>query len=107
MGHRRAFSTTSENRTPVPVPDYIVSGLISPDAKGEYFKKGEYAGKPYCQRKDGNFYIFAFGGDYWYIAAILGDTSHGGWISFDTNITGPYDYEDPASGIAYVAAGGI
>jgi hypothetical protein len=104
-GQHKMGSTFRESATPA-IPDFVVSGDILPDAKGDYFSFETYSEKPEYRRDDGLWFIWWDGFESWNIAS-LAPPLHGPswWTRGFPDPVGEYDPQDDATGNAIVSAG--
>ena len=91
---------------PPPVPDLIVTGNGEPSPNGNYFAAHNYGGKTAYRREDGWFWIW-YDSEWpqWCLSDTLGQFIRGGWWDpeEDTDPTGNYSPESPATGTAIVS----
>lgn len=87
------------------VADYNVTGEISPDATCNYDEAGVHEEQPYYRRKDGSWFIWWDGYDYWYISDALGDDTGYSWRRESPNIVGVYVPRNNTTGNPEVSVG--
>lgn len=92
---------------PPPTPDYIVTGIIVPDATGDYFLSGQLNGKNYYALNSSFFLYWQPIAGSWILSSVLG--SHAGfyWSKLSDPVEGNYTPGGTAVGTAIVSAGGI
>ena len=80
-----------------------MSGVLVPDATGDYFEAGIYGGRPYYARNDSAFTIWWQNGtSHWMISASP-DTFNPYWVHDDPAIIGDYSPAAGATGTATVS----
>lgn len=83
-----------------------VSGTLDPDTVCTYHKAGDYGGKPYYIRDDGEWFIWWNSSlSIWVISYGTGVVIGPHWRRNDPNIEGTYVVAGGASGVATVTAG--
>ena len=107
MGSHKSISSSATPSFPAPlIPDFHVTGTLSPDSTCNYYYVGIYMGFPYYIRTDGLYFIYYDTGElYWYITPILGEPLNG-WFKPGPLPDGFYLPVPPYTGIATVSAGG-
>lgn len=109
MGGHKTISGSGDPTpapAPPPVADYHVTGVITPDATGDYFAAGIQDGQTYYKRADNAFYIYYHAADAaWWIATTLGGSPSTGWTNISTNILDQYRYNTNTNGTAIVLPG--
>lgn len=86
--------------------DYHVSGVLTPDATGNFFEAGTHDGEPYYRRDDNAWFLWWSDFDHeWVISNLLGVYGVDYWNRFDVEIAGDYNPSAHAVGIATVASG--
>lgn len=107
MGYGRKKSASSPEAAPVQVPDFNVTGTLSPDSTCNYFDSGTFNGKPCYSRDDNAWHIWGHPTlAIHYISAALGDLSGPYWAKFGGDVPGNYSPSNGASGTATVSEGG-
>lgn len=83
-------------------PSYVVTGSLTPDVTGIYYKAGLYQGNVYYRDSSSSWFIWWYG--YWYINQNVGsEEGVTRWLRDDPNITGEYSPQFGASGTATVS----
>jgi len=106
MGHGRSKSSTSYEKVPVVVPDFHVSGTLTPDCSCNYFLRGILNGRNYYQRGTDNWFLWWTYSNYWYITQVLGAPTTHYWEKYGGLESGIYTPRTGALGIAIVSPGG-
>lgn len=85
---------------------YGVTGTLTPDATCNYEYFGEYEGKQYFRREDGNYFLWWKPLDSsWNISELLGDEGVESWKLIDPCPAGVYTPQGTATGDATVILG--
>lgn len=106
MGGHKPISCSFPEKVTELRANYHVTGILSPDATGNYFKAGIHHEKPYYRRADGIYFIWwnKYNTN-WYITPVVGMVEDPGWERNDDNIVGTYQPFFGATGIATVRLG--
>ncbi|MFA5163817.1 MAG: hypothetical protein WC441_04870 [Patescibacteria group bacterium] len=89
------------------LPDYVVTGSLTPDATGNYYYTGIVNGKPYYRRGIDSWFIWRSEvNNTWWITTTLASISGYRWTRVNTEIVGSYVAEGGATGTATVTAYG-
>lgn len=88
------------------MPDYTVSGTVTPDCTGDYTDAGEYNGQRYytCTNEAGTWFLYSTDSppfQLWRISAVLGATKGLCWTQ--SSLLGEYLPAGGAAGTATVA----
>jgi hypothetical protein len=88
------------------VPDYNVTGDVTPDCTCNYYYAGTYNNHPFYKRHDSVWYIWnAADGNTWFISAGPGIVHFPHWLRSSPDIVGSY-VPIGVSGVATVSPGG-
>lgn len=106
--HKKKGHTSPEVLPPPVVPDYHVTGPVSPDITCNYYENGTHDGWPIYSRGDNAYHIYyvAATGNSW-ISNIIGYYGSEAWWKYNPFPQGDYQPVGPGnSGTATVSAGG-
>lgn len=106
MGGHKTISCSDYKEPAIIIPDYVVSGVLTPDVTGDYFEDGYYGTPHKYKHKFLVSYIwFYVTGSKWIISPIFGNPFHMSWASDTSVITGTYRPLVGAVGMATVVVG--
>jgi len=89
----------------VDVPEYIITGTLTPDATGSYILNGAYGGRNAYMRTDGAYWIWSGEGAAWAVSPTAGSLAGPSWQRIGATIEGAnYTAYQTSTGTATVAA---
>lgn len=107
MGSGRGKSAKSDKQPTAEQPSYTVTGTLTPNATGNYYRRGMLNGKRWYRRTDKAFYIWWSDANRWILSTENGEDAGARWWHVDPEIVGIYlTPNGGAIGVATVSAYG-
>jgi len=105
-GHSKRSCSMKDLIRPPTLADYHVTGILNPDATGNYYLIGHYVEFPIYKQRDKAWYIWFHPGNMiWIISETYPDPGLNYWHKGFPDIVGDYTPEGTFTGIATVSKG--